>query len=98
MWMCFVRERVLVSLWFFFNIMDMLLTLAVVGAGASELLPVARTLLEWGPLSFIFFKTMTPLILLPLLYWFGHFQLLRILDIFLGIVVIWNMFVFVLIF
>ena len=92
---CFVRGRALVTLWVFLNVMDMMLTMAVVGSGAIELLPVARTLLDWEPVSFVLFKIMLPLTVLPVLYWYGRFQLLRLLNLLLGIIVLWNTLLFV---
>ena len=95
MWTCFSRSRVLVALWLFLNIMDMVTTRVVVGAGGLELLPVSRVLLEWAPAGFILFKIVAPLSILPLLYWLGRFHLLRLLDLFLGIVVLWNVVLFI---
>ncbi len=92
---CFSRSRLLIIVWLLLNIADMIFTIAVVGAGGFEALPVARLFLEWKPISFILFKIIAPLSILPLLYWFGHFHLLRLLNVLLGIIVIWNMVLFI---
>ena len=95
MWACFSRNRTAVTLWLLFNIADMVITVRVVGAGAMELFPVARSLLGWTQSGFIFFKLLAPLTVPPLLYRLGYFHLIGALNSFLGIIVIWDVFILV---
>ena len=89
-WLEIRREKWGVTLWIVLNALDMMLTIGAQNLGATELLPVARALIEWRAASFVLFKVAASFLVPLLLYLFQRFKLLRTLNMLLGMVVLWN--------